>query len=103
MLSASYDWTRIHAAAAIWDITADPTILPVLLTAWDENDVTAAFVLACLTRMGPAAALALPRLREELTRPHRSGPYLREVSQDESVQHSCRALLAALSPSPVKE
>ncbi|WP_344452115.1 hypothetical protein [Actinocorallia aurantiaca] len=103
MLTASYDWTRIHAAAAIWDITADPTVLSILLTAWDENPATAVFVLACLTRMGPAAAPALPRLREELARPHRSDSFLHDVSRDESVQHACRTLLASLSSSSVKE
>ncbi|MGW4898221.1 HEAT repeat domain-containing protein [Kitasatospora sp. NPDC004240] len=51
MLHAGYEWTRVHATAAIYDI-AGPTeteaVLPALLEAWESNDTTAQHVLDCL-------------------------------------------------------
>ncbi|MFD4237136.1 HEAT repeat domain-containing protein [Streptomyces sp. NPDC058542] len=70
MLTAGYEWTRVCAAAALWDIGGDAearAVVETLLAAWAENDATSNHVLACLSRMGPAARPALPRVREELT------------------------------------
>ncbi|MFE7216033.1 hypothetical protein ACFY0A_41830 [Streptomyces sp. NPDC001698] len=66
MLDAGYEWTRVFAAAALWDIEGEAeagVVVPTLLTAWKESDATSNHVLACLNRMGPAAAPTLPRLR----------------------------------------
>ncbi|MFJ5741044.1 HEAT repeat domain-containing protein [Streptomyces microflavus] len=63
MLTAGYEWTRVYAAAALWDIGGDaeaPAVVETLLEAWAENDATSNHVLACLGRMGPAAGPALP-------------------------------------------
>ncbi|GLW34133.1 hypothetical protein Areg01_70700 [Actinoplanes regularis] len=71
LLAADYEWNRVHAAAAIWDIAGEPeapVVLDTLLQAWQENSVTGNHVAACLKRMGPAAAPALPRILAELGR-----------------------------------
>ncbi|MFJ8163670.1 HEAT repeat domain-containing protein [Streptomyces sp. NPDC096136] len=94
MLTASYDWTRIHAAAALWEIGGEAgagALVPVLLAAWAGNGATSNHVLACLSRMGPAAAPALPRIEEELALPRRTGRF-GSIAHDEEVQHLCRTL-----------
>ncbi|MFD9953426.1 HEAT repeat domain-containing protein [[Kitasatospora] papulosa] len=94
MLTADHVWTRVHAAAALWDIGGDaeaPVIVETLLAAWAENDSTSNHVLACLSRMGPAARPALPRIREELTLLRRSGRF-RSITNDEEVQAACRSI-----------
>ncbi|MEU1620801.1 HEAT repeat domain-containing protein [Streptomyces sp. NPDC005722] len=99
MLTADYEWTRVHAASALWDIGGPaeaPVVVRTLLAAWEENDSTANHVLACLDRMGPAAGEALPRVREELTRTRRSGRF-RDVEHDEELRRMCRTVLARLS------
>ncbi|MEU9063621.1 hypothetical protein AB0D13_33360 [Streptomyces sp. NPDC048430] len=96
MLTAGYEWTRVHAAAALWDIGGDaevPALLETLLAAWAENDATSNHVLACLNRMGPAAQPALPRIREELTLLRRSGRF-RSISNDEELLDACRSIAA---------
>ncbi|MET9388518.1 HEAT repeat domain-containing protein [Streptomyces sp. NPDC002928] len=99
MLTASYEWTRVHAAAALWDIGGDaetPAVVQTLLGAWENNDATSNHVLACLNRMGPAAAPALPRIRTELALPRRSGRF-RSTANDEDLQGTCRAIVARLA------
>ncbi|MGV9581152.1 HEAT repeat domain-containing protein [Streptomyces sp. NPDC003509] len=94
MLTADRAWTRVHAAAALWDIGGDaeaPVIVETLLAAWAENDSTSNHVLACLSRMGPAARPALPRIREELTLLRRSGRF-RSITNDEELQAACRSI-----------
>ncbi|MGW3511883.1 hypothetical protein [Streptomyces sp. NPDC000994] len=51
MLDAGYKWTRVFAAAALWDIGDEAeagVVVPTLLTTWEENDATSNHVLACL-------------------------------------------------------
>ena len=96
MLRADYAWTRVHAAAALWDIGGDaeaPVVVETLLVAWAENDSTSNHVLACLNRMGPAVRPALPRIREELTLLRRSGRF-RSVTNDEELLDACRSIAA---------
>jgi HEAT repeat protein len=99
MLDAGYEWTRVHAAAALWDIGGEDeadAVVQTLLVAWAENDATSKHVLACLNRMGPAAVPALPRIRAELARPRRSG-HFQSVADDEELQRTCRAVLSRLT------
>ncbi|MGW4821467.1 hypothetical protein ACWEP4_21355 [Streptomyces sp. NPDC004227] len=70
--------------------------MPTLLTAWEENDATSNHVLACLNRIGPAAAPTLPRLRRNSQLPRRSGRF-QGIASDEELQRDCRAILARLS------
>ncbi|MFB6668262.1 HEAT repeat domain-containing protein [Streptomyces parvus] len=96
MLTAGYEWTRVYAAAALWDIGGDaeaPAVVETLLAAWAENDSTSNHVLTCLNRMGPAAQPALPRVREELTLLRRSGRF-RNIPNDEELQAACRSVTA---------
>ncbi|MFF2750591.1 HEAT repeat domain-containing protein [Kitasatospora sp. NPDC058048] len=96
MLEAGHAWTRVHAAAAIHDIGGPAeaeTVLPVLLEAWEENDSTADRVMACLQRMGPAAAPARPRIGAELALARRSGDFFSSVEDDEELQRAARAVI----------
>ncbi|MET8542329.1 HEAT repeat domain-containing protein [Kitasatospora sp. NPDC004799] len=96
LTEAAHPWTRALAATAIHAI-AGPTeaeaVLPVLLAAWDENDSTADLVVACLQRLGPAAAPALPRIHAELARTRRSGDLFSTVADDEALQGAARAVI----------
>ncbi|MFI7011288.1 HEAT repeat domain-containing protein [Streptomyces sp. NPDC050145] len=99
MTAASYEWTRVHGAAALWDIAGDAEVdlvLRTLLAAWEVNDATSNHVLDCLDRMGPAAAPALPRIEAELALSRRSGRFA-GLSDDEDLQRVCRAVLARLA------
>jgi hypothetical protein len=74
LLADNYEWNRVHAAAAIWDIGGEseaPVVLDTLLQAWQKNPATGNHVAACLKRMGSAAVPALPQIRAELARPER--------------------------------
>ncbi|WP_436528758.1 hypothetical protein [Actinoplanes sp. HUAS TT8] len=71
LLNDDYDWNRVHAAAAIWDIAGEPDALDVLLPPWRKNAFTRSYVVACLKRMGAAAAPAEPQIRAELANPER--------------------------------
>ncbi|MFF4011676.1 HEAT repeat domain-containing protein [Streptomyces sp. NPDC001717] len=96
MLTAGYEWTRVHAAAALWDIGGEaeaPAVVETLLGAWESNGATSNHVLACLGRMGPAAAPALPRIRTELALSRRSGRF-GSIANDEDLQCACRAIVA---------
>jgi HEAT repeat protein len=76
LLADGYEWNRVYAAAAIWDIDGEPeapVVLSTLLQAWWENPATGNHVSACLKRMGSAAAPALPHIRAEFARPGRGG------------------------------
>ncbi|MER7173646.1 Lsr2 family DNA-binding protein [Streptomyces mesophilus] len=105
LLEAGYDWTRVHAAAAIWDIAGEPeaeAVLHTLLTAWDGNDATAPFVLSCLDRMGPAAAPARARIEAALELPRRSVTF-HGVAADEKLQDACHRVLVGLDgPEPTE-
>jgi hypothetical protein len=98
MLTDGYEWTRIHAAAALWDIAGEaeaPTVVETLLGAWEKNDATSNYVVACLHRMGPAAAPALARILAELALSRRSG-HFRSTANDEELQATCRAIVTHL-------
>ncbi|MFF7211695.1 HEAT repeat domain-containing protein [Streptomyces sp. NPDC008238] len=96
MLHSGYEWTRIHAAAALWDIAGEAeagVVVPTLLAAWEKNGATSNHVLRCLNRMGPATAPALPRIRAELALSRR----LTGVAKDEELQRLCRAVVMRLA------
>lgn len=99
MLTADYEWTRIHAAAALWDIAgaADaPTVVATLLGAWEKNGATSNYVAACLNRMGAPAAPALSRILAELALSRRSG-HFQGTRDDEELQATCRAIVTRLT------
>ncbi|MCX4554324.1 MULTISPECIES: hypothetical protein [unclassified Streptomyces] len=99
MLTAGYEWTRLHAAIAVWDIAGEAeadTVIRTLLEVWEENEATAHHIVTFLDRMGPAAAPALPRLQAELARARRS----RDVAHDEELQRTCRTLQLCLATTP---
>lgn len=98
LLDAGYEWTRVHAAAALWDIGGEAeadVVVQTLLAAWEKNGATGNHALACLARMGPAAAPALPRIQAELALPQRGGRF--QSANDAEVQRLCRDILARLS------
>ncbi|MFF2520598.1 HEAT repeat domain-containing protein [Streptomyces liangshanensis] len=98
MLTAGYEWTRVHAATALWDIggvAEGPDVFRILLDAWEENDATANHVLACLDRMGEIARPALPRIRTELSLARHGGRF-RSIACDEELRSTCLAVLARL-------
>ncbi|KUL28014.1 HEAT repeat domain-containing protein [Actinoplanes awajinensis] len=78
LVADEYEWTRVHAAAAIQDIAGEPEaamVLDTLLAAWRENPATGNVVASCLKRMGTSAAPAFPQVRAELDRPERGGRF----------------------------
>ncbi|MFH9350990.1 HEAT repeat domain-containing protein [Kitasatospora sp. NPDC017646] len=100
ILHAGHERTRVHAAAAIYDIGGPAeaeVVLPVLLEVWERNDSTANHVLKCLQRMGPAAAPALPRIRVELALARRSGGFFKSVEDDEALQRAALAVINQLA------
>ncbi|GAA1017633.1 hypothetical protein GCM10009564_55410 [Streptomyces thermogriseus] len=103
LLAHSYEWVRVHCAAALWEIGGEAeasAVLDALLEAMVRNSATANHVVACLDRMGPLAAPALPLLREQLALPQRGGRF-ESIESDEELQRIGRALIARLSsPTP---
>ncbi|MGW4568266.1 hypothetical protein ACWEN3_39880 [Streptomyces sp. NPDC004561] len=90
----------MHCAAALWEIGGEaeaPAVLDALLQAMARNPATANHVVACLDRMGPLAAPALPLLREQLALPRRGGRF-KSVDHDEELQRVVRTLIARLEP-----
>ncbi|MEV0093726.1 HEAT repeat domain-containing protein [Streptomyces sp. NPDC050738] len=99
LLRAGYEWTRVHAAAALWDIGGEPEaelVLETLLAAWEENGATANHVVACLDRMDLAAMPAARRIRAELEQTRRGGRFA-SIENDEELQATCRTLSMRLS------
>ncbi len=100
LLTHAYEWVRVHCAAALWEVGGEaeaPAVLNAQLQAMAENSATANHVVACLDRMGPLAAPALPLLREQLAQPRRGGRF-QSIDHDEEVQRVCRTLIARLDP-----
>ncbi|MYQ96734.1 HEAT repeat domain-containing protein [Streptomyces sp. SID4946] len=98
LLTHDYEWVRVHCAAALWEIGGQaeaPAVLDALLQAMAKNPATANHVVACLDRMGPLAAPALPLLREQLALPRRGGRF-KSVDHDEELQRVGRTLIARL-------
>ncbi|MFF1925575.1 hypothetical protein ACFVW8_34000 [Streptomyces sp. NPDC058221] len=97
LLTADYEWTRVHAAAAPWGIGGDaeaPSVVHTRLDAWDSNDATSNHILTCLKRMRPMPAL--PRTRTELALHRRSGRS-RSTENDEDLQSTCHEIVARLA------
>lgn len=100
LLTHDYEWVRVHCAAALWEIGGQaeaPAVLDALLQAMAKNSATANHVVACLDRMGPLAAPALPLLREQLAQPRRGGRF-QSIDHDEQLQRVGRTLIARLDP-----
>ncbi|MFF9135701.1 HEAT repeat domain-containing protein [Streptomyces sp. NPDC014806] len=100
LLTHDYEWVRVPCAAALWEIGGQaeaPAVLDTLLQAWAKNPATANRVVACLNRMGPLAAPALPLLREQLALPRRGGRF-QSIDHDEELQRVSRTLIARLDP-----
>ncbi|WP_063759517.1 hypothetical protein [Streptomyces sp. NRRL S-37] len=96
MLTAGYEWTRLHAAVAVWGIAGEAEadrVIGTLLDVWEENEATAHHIVMFLDRMGPSAAPALPRLRAELARARRG----QGIAADEETQRACRVLRLRLA------
>jgi hypothetical protein len=100
LLRHDYEWVRVPCAAALWEIGGlgeAPVVLDTLLRAWAQNPATANRVVACLDRMGPLAAPALPLLREQLAQPGRGGRF-QSIDHDEELQRAGRSLVTRLDP-----
>ncbi|MFM9632838.1 HEAT repeat domain-containing protein [Streptomyces galilaeus] len=100
LLTHEYEWVRVHCAAALWEVGGEaeaPAVLNAQLQAMAKNSATANHVVACLDRMGPLAAPALPLLREQLAQPRRGGRF-QSIDHDEELQRVCRTLIARLDP-----
>ncbi|OIJ98952.1 hypothetical protein BIV25_10570 [Streptomyces sp. MUSC 14] len=100
LLTHDYEWVRVHCAAALWEIGGEaeaPAVLDTLLQAMAQNPATANHVMACLNRIGPLAAPALPLLREQPALNRRGGRF-RSVEHDEELQRLGRTLIARLDP-----
>ncbi|MEU2264673.1 HEAT repeat domain-containing protein [Streptomyces sp. NPDC019645] len=101
LLTHGYEWVQVPCAAALWEIggeTEAPAALDALLQAMTKNPATANHVVACLDRMGPLAAPALPLLREQLALPRRGGRF-QSIDHDEELQRVGRTLIGRLDPS----
>jgi HEAT repeat protein len=97
LLTDGYEWNRVHAAAAIWDIGGEseaPVVLGILLQAWQKNSATGNYVAACLKRMGSAAIPALPQIRAELGRPERGGRFGSVDNDEELLRELAEVLLS---------
>lgn len=91
---------------ALWKITRDADeMLPILLAHWTAFPRIRPDIVACLIEMGPAAASALPLIREELSSARRHNNDSRDddrrnvrydVASDERLLRDCRRLVAAL-------
>ena len=103
LLTHGYEWVRVHCAAALWEIggEAEAPGRPGRPAAGrDQDPATANHVVACLDRMGPLAAGALPLLREHLSLPRRGGRF-QSIDHDEELQRIARTLIDRLdSPAP---
>jgi HEAT repeat protein len=99
LLTHSYEWVRVHCAAALWETGGEAeasTVLDTLLQAWAQNSATANHVVACLDRMGLAAEPALPRLRSQLVLPRRGGRFA-SIDNDEELQRVSRVIVGRLT------
>lgn len=98
LLTDGYEWNRVHAATAIWDIGGESeasVVLGTLLQAWQQNSATGNHVAACLKRMGSSAVPALPQIRAELARPERGGRY-GSVDNDEKLMRELAEVLLSI-------
>ncbi|WP_086829863.1 hypothetical protein [Allokutzneria sp. NRRL B-24872] len=90
-------WSRMHAALALWEITADADeVVPVLITAWRGNSHCRTVVARCLAEIGAAARAAEGLLRTELAQPrrHNVGVHFADaVNEDRELLSACSAFL----------
>ncbi|MEU8436858.1 HEAT repeat domain-containing protein [Streptomyces sp. NPDC029216] len=111
MLTSGDAWTRVHAATALWDIAGETgpdadaeadagAVVRTLLAAWEDNNLTSHRALACLSRMGPAAAPAVPRIEAELAAARRHNAFFGSIADDEETLHLCRTVLERLAADP---
>ncbi|WP_369173961.1 HEAT repeat domain-containing protein [Streptomyces sp. R28] len=96
---------------ALWKTARDvDEVLPMLLDKWTASPGARPTAAACLIEMGPAAAPALPLIREELSSPRRHSNVSRaddssatntryDVAADEGLLRDCRRLVT-LAESP---
>jgi hypothetical protein len=91
----------IDCAITLCHITGNPgDALPALIDAWPRNPHRRADIAGCLAHLGPAAALALPALRDEVAAPARhitAGGPTDIVDRDETLLDRCHAVIAALA------
>jgi hypothetical protein len=102
LLAHDYEWVRVLCGAAVWEIGGEreaPAVLDTLLQAMAKNPATANHVVACLDRMGPHAAPALPLLRAQMALPRRGGRF-QSIGHDEELQRIGRTLIARLDTLP---
>jgi hypothetical protein len=100
LLTRDYEWVRVHCAAELWEISGEAeaaAVLDALLQVMAKNPAASNHVVACLDRMGPLAAPALPLLREQLAQPRRGGRF-QSIEDDEELQRVGRLLIARLDP-----
>lgn len=100
LLADKYEWTRVYAASALWNIAGEPeaqTVLNTLEQAWMKNGYTRDFVAQVLKRMGLSATPMLPRLIEELAQTRRCGGVGVTISRDEDLQRDISDLVAQLA------
>ncbi|MFE3073351.1 HEAT repeat domain-containing protein [Streptomyces sp. NPDC059247] len=104
VLNMGNAWTLVRTASALWEtggLAQADTVVPALLTAWNDNSSTRNDVAACLSRMGPAARPALPRVQAALAAPRRHDtPWGGDVASDLAFQNSCHTILANLHELP---
>ncbi|MFG2112713.1 HEAT repeat domain-containing protein [Streptomyces sp. NPDC048718] len=92
-------WVRVRSATALWRVAGESAaVLPVLLSAWEENRFARVEVAECLAEMGPLAAEAEPAVRAELSRRRRhnareDGAGSHDVHDDEKLLTLCQAAL----------
>jgi hypothetical protein len=100
---AARTWQEIvDCAITLCHITGNPgDTLPALIDAWPRNPHLRANIAGCLAHPGPAAALALPALRDEVAAPARhiiTDGLTNVVDRDETLLDRCHAIIAALAP-----
>ncbi|MEY9996001.1 hypothetical protein ABIE67_008033 [Streptomyces sp. V4I8] len=108
-LLAAHD-AHTDVIVALWKTIRDvDEVLPRLLDKWAASPGTRPTVTACLIEMGPAAAPALPLIREELFSPRRHSNDRRgddsssmsmryDVAADEGLLRDCHRLVTLAGP-----
>lgn len=99
LVTGGREQVRAHCAAALREIGGEPetpAVLEALLSAWRRDAGAAQRVVACLRRMGPAAAPALPDLLAELAQSRRGDGRITDIAADERLQRACRDVIVRL-------
>jgi hypothetical protein len=99
-LTSAELWTRLGLARALWRVAGDSAAaIATLLPLWTENAYTRTTIAKCLAEMGPAAAPAVPLIREEIGRRRRHtagdhGGSSGQVPSDLALLEACQTVLA---------